>query len=175
MLAFTHNFWFIQAIGAIALVFIILGWSSKERKHILGLQIINFIFFIIHYILLGAYMGAANCGMSLLRNVVFLRKNDRAWAAHPAWFWIFSALSLTTLALFWRGWITILPAAGTILGTWAITKDRPADIRFYMLIACILWIPYTIVVHSYSGLVSQIVGVVGITLGMYRHDRKGIV
>jgi hypothetical protein len=167
------NFWFIQGIGAIALIFVFLAWNAKTRKGILFLQSINLVLFIVHYALLSALAGAAMCLVVLARNMVFIQKNDKRWANHPAWFFLFSTVSVGVLAVFWNGWITLLPVAGVIVGTYAIAKDSPAQIRFFMLIACVLWIPYTIVVHSYSGLLSQLVGAAGILTGMYLHDRHG--
>ncbi len=172
MIAFLHNFWVVQGIGAVALIFVVLGWNSKSRTKILKFQSINFVLFIIHYLLLSAYIGAVTCLITLARNMVFIKKGEREWASHPAWFWIFSALSVAALVIFWKGWITILPVAGIILGTYAVSRTKPKEIRFYMFIACLIWLPYTIVVHSYSGLISQIVGAVGMLMGMYRHDRK---
>ena len=133
------------------------------------------VLFTIHYFLLAAYAGAAMCVVTLGRNFVFIRKNEKKWASHEAWFYVFTLISAGVLVVFWKGSITILPVVGVIVGMHAISKDRPADIRFYMLIACLIWVPYTLVVHSYSGLLSQLVGIVGILMGIYRHDRKEAV
>lgn len=175
MLNFLYNFWFIQALGAVALIFVILAWNAQTRKKILELQSINLALFIAHYLLLNALAGAIMCAIVLARNLVFIEKNDAKWASHPAWLYIFVALSVSGVLLSWKGLITILPAVGVVLGTYAISRNNPAEIRFFMLIACVIWIPYTIVVHSYAGLFSQIVGIIGILMGMYRHDRRGVV
>lgn len=172
MFNFLYNIWFVNAVGGIALFFIVLSWNAKSRKKILTLQSVNLIFFTVHYFLLSAYVGAAMCFVTIGRNWVFLKKNEKKWAAHKGWFYFFTLISAGVLLFFWNGWITILPVVGVIVGMYAITQDRPADIRFYMLIACIIWLPYTVVVHSYSGFLSQVIGIVSILMGMYRHDRN---
>src|SRR3989344_941207 len=161
MSSLIYNFWFIQAVGAIALIFVVLTWSAKTRRKMLLLQSVNLSIFLIHYFLLSAFVGAAMCVVMLLRNFVFIQKDEKKWANHPIWFFVFILISVAVLAIFWKGWISILPVAGVILGIYAISRDKPSDIRFYILIACIIWIPYTIVVHSYSGLLSQIMGIGG--------------
>lgn len=166
-----ENFWFIQGIGASALIFVVIGWNQKTRKKVLEYQAINFVLTTIHYFLLSAYIGAATCILSLLRNLVFIQKGQREWANHPMWFWVFAVLAAASSYFFWNGWITILPVAGIILGTYSVSRINPKEMRIYMFIACILWIPYTIVVRSYSGLIGQVVAAFGILLGMYRHDR----
>jgi hypothetical protein len=174
MLSLFHNLWFINAIGGIALVFIFLSWNAKSRKKILTLQAINLVFFTVHYFLLSAYVGAAMCVVSIGRNYVFIKKNEKKWANHWWWFYFFTLISAGVLVIFWKGWITILPVVGIIVGMHALTKDKPSEIRFYMLIACIIWVPYTIVVQSYSGFLSQAIGIISILIGMYRHDRKKV-
>jgi hypothetical protein len=110
--------------------------------------------------------------VTLGRNFVFVQKDEKKWASHPIWFYFFTLVSIGVLIVFWKGIITVLPVLGVIVGTYAISRDKPAEMRLYMLMACIIWIPYTVVVHSYSGFLGQIVGILGIGMGMYRHDRE---
>lgn len=172
MFPFLENFLLIQTIGAIALIFIVLAWNAKTRKSILLLQSVSMILFVAHYTLLSAYAGAAMCAVVLGRNFVLLQEDEKNWASHWTWFYFFIFISLAVLTYFWNGWITILPVLGAIVGIYGMWKENPADIRYYMLIASSIWVPYTIAVHSYSGLLSQVVGIAGILVGMYRHDRK---
>ncbi|MFA5954138.1 MAG: YgjV family protein [Patescibacteria group bacterium] len=167
-----HDFWFIQSIGLVALLFGILTWNAKTRNNIFLLQSVGLLFFTIHYLLLAAYAGAVMCVVTLGRNLIFVNKTKKKWADHRIWFYLVVFVSVFVLFIFWQGWITILPVVGVVVGTSAMSQNRPADIRFYMLITCIIWIPYTLFVHSYSGLLSQIVGILGILIGMYRLDRK---
>jgi hypothetical protein len=175
MLEIITNFWVIQFIGIIALVFVIFAWSAKTREKIIKSQSINLILFTFHYILLGAHIAALMCVIVLFRNFVFVKKGTKKWASHPTWFYFFCLISAFGLILSWKGLITILPVLAVILGTYGMYKEKPSDMRFYNLINCLMWIPYTIVVSSYSGLMSQIVGIIGISIGMYKHDRKEIM
>jgi len=172
MFSVFHNFWFIQTVGVIGLIFSILSWNSSTRKKILQLQCWNSLAFLVHYFLLGALAGALMNILVLGRNFVFMKKGERTWADHIAWFYIFSLLSVVGVLLSWKGFITILPAIGIIIGTYAIYQNSPAKIRLFILIACLVWVPYTLVVKSYAGFVSQIVAIVGIIIGIYRLDRK---
>jgi len=172
MIEILHNFWFIQAIGAIALVFVFLAWNAKKRKNIFILQSINLVLFIIHYWLLAAFAGAVMCAVVLGRNFVFSQKGEKEWASRPIWLYVFTILSVWILGISWNGWITILPVVAVIISMYAMWKDNPAEIRWFMFISCLVWIPYTIIVQSWPGLLSQIVGIVGILLGIYRLDRK---
>ena len=61
-----------------------LSFQQKKRKGIIGVQIGAAVLFIIHYILLGAYTGAALNFIGLLRSIVFIN-NDKKWAKSPVW------------------------------------------------------------------------------------------
>jgi hypothetical protein len=172
VISFLHNFWIIQCIGAIALIFVFLAWNAKERKNIFILQSINLVLFVIHYWFLAAPAGAAMCVVVLGRNFVFSQKREKSWADNPLWLYVFIIISVGVLGVFWNGWVTVLPAAGVIISMYAMWKDNPAEIRWFMLISCLVWIPYTIIVQSWPGLLSQVIGIAGILLGMYRLDRK---
>ena len=60
-----------------------LSFQQKKRKGIIGVQIGAAVLFIIHYILLGAYTGAALNFISLLRSFVFIN-NDKKWAGNDS-------------------------------------------------------------------------------------------
>lgn len=172
MQAITNNPYFIQSIGALALIFVFLSWNAKERKNIFIFQSINLVLFVIHYSLLTATAGAAMCAVVLARNFVFSQKGEKKWASNPIWLYVFMILSVGVLGIFWKGWITILPVVGVIISMYAMWKDKPAEIRWFMLISCLVWVPYTIIVKSWPGLLSQVIGIAAILVGMYRLDRK---
>ena len=171
MFSLLTNFLFIQSLGVIALVLLICAFNAKQRKRILELQALEFIFFIIHYVLLLAYAGAVMCTITLLRNLIFMKSDEKKWANHRLWLYVFILLSVATPLFFWEGWITLLPVIGVILGTYSVSRKNPRELRGYMLVAALVWIPYTIIVQSYPGLLSQIVAVGAILSGMYRFDR----
>lgn len=172
MFNFIHNFWFIQSIGVVALIFSILAWNARTRKNILYLQGVNVGLFIFQYILLGAYTGAVVQCITLSRNLVFAKKGEKKWADNPLWPFIFMALAIITLVIFWQGWVSIFPVIGVIIGTYGMSKDQPKTMRRYILSTALVWIPYDLLVHSYSGFVNDIISYVALIIGMYRHDRE---
>ncbi len=166
------NFWFIQSIGAVALIFVLLAWNARKRKNIFALQSINLVLFIIHYWLLSAAAGAAMCAVVLGRNFVFSKKEERKWASNSAWLYLFTILAVGVLIIFWQGWVTILPVVAVVISMYAMWRDSPSEIRFYMLMSCLIWLPYTIIIKSWPGVLSQFIGIIGILIGMYRLDWK---
>lgn len=167
---FFTNFWVVQFIGVIALFFIVLAFQGKTRKFILLVQVVSAVFFIAHYFLLAATLGAILNIIVAVRNLVFYYKKHDG-ADHLFWLYFFMAISVLALLLFSNSWVSIFPVLGMIVGTYALWNTKPSNIRLYFLISAICWIPYTILVHSYSGLATQIIVCVFVLFGIYRLDK----
>ena len=172
MMQFFTNFWFIQFIGAVALVFVCFAWNSKNRKRLLQLQAINMSLFVVQFILLRAYTGALMQFVAILRNIVFSKKGEEKWASSHGWMYFFMTLSVVGLLFSWQGLVSIFPVIGIIIGTYGLAKNKTHDIRIYILVTTLAWIPYDLIVHSYTGFIGEVVSDIGIFIGMYRLDRK---
>ena len=84
------------------------------------------------------------CAIVLGRNLVFMRKGEKGWASYPAWLYGFTGIAIVVLVIFWNGWVTILPVLAVVISMYAMWKDRPAQMRLFMLASCLVWIPYTL-------------------------------
>ena len=86
-----------QAVGFGGAALNCISFQQNKRSRIIGVQIFAAIMFIIHFIMLGAYSGAALNFIGLLRSIVFYN-SDKKWAKSPVWlvvFIIISAVSAT--------------------------------------------------------------------------------
>ncbi|MBI3573535.1 YgjV family protein [Candidatus Kaiserbacteria bacterium] len=165
-------FWIAQGIGTVALVIAVFSYQGKTRNQILNRQIVSSSLFIIHFALLSAWTGALTNVIVVARNWVFARKEIHAWAKHTGWVLFFCIVSVGTLYFSWQGFISLLPVTSVLLGIYARWQEKAAQIRAYGLVGCLLWIPYTIVVHSYAGTLTQLVIAGGIIFGIFQHDWK---
>lgn len=172
MFSVLQNFWFIQAIGVVALAAIVFSYQGKTRNQMLNRQIVSALIFIVHFALLNAWTGASTNAIVVARNWVFARKGIYAWADHLGWVFLFCILSVGALYFSWQGVISILPVASILLGIYSRWQEKAAQIRMYGLVGCALMLPYTIAVHSYPGTVAQIVIAAGIIYGIIKHDRS---
>lgn len=75
----------------------------------------------------------------------------------------------------WEGFVSLLPLFAVIVGIYARWQEKPSQIRFLGLVGTLLWLPYTVIVHSYAGTLTQLVLMVGILYGIMVHDRKKVV
>lgn len=167
---FFSNPWFIQFVGVVGIVLYAYAFQSKNRKQILVFQSVGSLIFFSYYWLLGAYIGAMLNFIVIFRNLISDAKIKHEWAKNKAWMYAFIILSLIALVFFWQGPLSILPALGIILGTYASWRDEPFKIRFFMLLATLVWVPYSTVIHAYLGVLSHFILLIFITVGMYKHD-----
>lgn len=170
-----NTFWTAQIIGGIALLLTVYTWNRKSRSEILITQCISSVAYIIHYVLLGAFTGAIMNALVIGRNLTFDLKHKKDWAKHPGLLLGFIFILCLGGALSWQGPVSILGTLGTIVGTYGMWQNNPWKMRLYIFIACVIWVPYTIVVHSYSGLVSQLVAMIAILIAKYRQGKEEII
>lgn len=163
-----------EGIGALALLVLIYSYQGKNRENILIRQLWSSVFFLFHFALLSAWTGVLMNAIVVVRNFVFAQKEKRAWAKSLAWVFFFIALSVGALFLTWEGPVSLLPAAAVIIGIYARWQEKASQIRVLGIVGACLWLPYTIIVHSYAGTLTQLVLIAGILFGMFRHDRKPV-
>ncbi len=167
MAALFSDQWFVQGLGVLGLVFTVAAFQSRTRAQILWRQCVGSVFFMVHFLLLSAYTGAAMNLVVVSRNLVFSKEGRRIY-----WLYLFIAVAIALLFLSWQGWVSVYPAAGVICGVFAVWQRRPAVIRALMLAATLLWIPYAIITGSYPVLANQLMLAVALLTGMVRHDRS---
>lgn len=148
-----------------------LSFQQKKRKGIITLQIFAAILFIIHFILLGAYTGAAMNFVSLVRSVVFIN-NDKKWAKSPAWLVFFVIVSIIASAYTWVDWASVLPATAMILTTVSYWLKSERKIRFVTFPSSPCWLIYDFITGSVSGVITEIFVMSSLIIAIIRYDIK---
>ena len=161
-----------QGIGVIALIANIISYQSKTRDQILSRQMVGSLLFMAHFALLSAWTGAAMHAIVVVRNWIFGQKEKYVWAGHIIWLFVFFALSLGFLYFSWEGLISIFPAIAVLTGVYARWQEHPKHIRIWGLVGVLMWLPYTLIVESYPGTVTQLFIAGAIIYGMVKHDRE---
>lgn len=168
-------FWIAQGIGILALLLVIYSYQGKNRTSILDRQMWSSVIFVAHFALLSAWTGVAMNIIIVIRNWIFAQKGKRVWAESVWWVVMFIGLSVGVLFFTWEGPVSLLPMLAVIVGIYARWQEKPSQIRFLGLVGVLLWLPYTVIVESYAGTLTQLVLMVGILYGIVMHDRKGTV
>ncbi len=160
-----------QTLGFVAAALCILSFQQNKHKNIIALQLSGGIAFTLHFLLLGAYTGAAMNLVDIVRSLVFINRGKK-WADHVWWVVVFSALCVISCIFTWIGPLSLLPMAGMICTTISFYLQDPKKVRRVALPASPLWIIYNICTKSYGGVITEAFNICSIIIAMFRHDLK---
>ena len=160
----------VQLIGFVALGVGMLVYQFNTRKQILTILSLASLLFSIQFFLLGAYSGAVLNAINVARNYAFYKYRYRAWSAIVLWGFI--AIFCIATILTWQGPLSLLPAIGMISGAFANWQPKAKHIRLLSLISPPAWFVYAVAVHSYAGMIGEVLILSSILVGMYRFDRR---
>ena len=163
-----------EIIGIFGFTATIISFQCKSRKKILLLQLVSTSCWLAHFLLLGAFAGAALNLVGALRCIVFAGRGEDSRAGKIAdwigWIPVFLVMSAAATALTWTGWTCILPFLGMILTTFALRAKSAALVRLITLPKDPLWLAYNAMSGSVSGVITEVCIICSIIVGMIRHD-----
>ena len=161
-----------QVFGFLALSLVILTFQSNNRNTMQYLKIAASGLFFLHFALLGAWTGAVMNIITALRSYIFKERFTQAWAGKKIWLYLFIIIFTVAGILTWEGYRSLLPIIGMIFGTIAFWMKSPRQIRIMVLFASPCWIAYNLIVHSYPGLLTEILTISTVIIAMIRFNQK---
>lgn len=143
-----------QGIGMVGTALAILSFQQNTNKGIVRLQMISSLLFGVHFLLLGAYTGAAINAVGIARNFVFYFR-DRSWANRKGWLWFFLAVYLAVGVATYQNPFSILPLFGVLTNTVAFWIKDPRLTRFVTFPGSPCWMVYNIINGSIAGILAE--------------------
>ncbi len=164
-----------QIIGFCGMAGNFIAFQQTKRRNILLVQIISALLFILHYVLLGQYTGAALNFIGFCRSVVFIN-NGKKWARSRVWLYIFIALCLIAGVVTWSGPFSVLPPLAMILSTVANWMKSEKQIRFITFPSSPCWLIYNVSAGSVAGVITECVTMTSLLISIIRYDilHKGV-
>lgn len=158
-----------QVIGFVGTIVSFIIFQQNKRSRIIGLQILSTSLFAVHYILLGAFTGAALNLIAVTRSIVFYN-NDKKWAKSPAWLWFYIIVSVVASIFTWENWYSILPAIALVLTTIANWMKSETKIRLISFPNSPCWLIYNAITGSVAGVVTECIVMTSLIIGIIRYD-----
>ena len=138
-----------QVFGAFGLIAMIISLFQKDRGRVLFFVIFNCIFFIVEYLLLGAFAGMGGNIVALARTVLF-KKKDEDERFNKIWIYIGVMAAYTVMAfLTFDGPISLLPIIAEYIYATALWQTNVSHIRYGTAIMVVFWLVYDIIVCAY--------------------------
>lgn len=162
-----------QVVGIAALLLDIASLQRKHRRHILIMQIMASITWVIHFGLIGAIAGAAMNSVGILRSVSYSRLP--ATGPRPQGvLWSIIALSIVVTAIVWQGMASLLPMMAMIIAAIAFWQRSEQMIRLLLLLCVPLWFTYNLLFLSYAGMASDTLALISAIVALYRYRKQGL-
>ncbi len=160
-----------EAFGFVGFILTFLAYQCNKRKTILLTQSGGLFFQSISLYLFGAFTGAAMMLILMVRNYSFSLKGKYRWADH--WLHLVVAIVVMIGAGYatWIGYPSLFAFAGAAIGTYALWLERPRHIRLIMVFAILSWLPYALIIQSFSLLLVQVFVLSSVLIAIWRYDR----
>lgn len=163
----------IQLIGVAGTLLFFLSYQCRSNRNLFRVQLLSYLFYTAHLLLLGALTGGVSYMINTLRS--FCLGSRWKFAHSRAMCAIICAMQLAALALTWSGWISILPVAANIAATLGGYTHNPRKIRIAgMFVNSPLWIVYDLCVGSWAGLLDEAVTEGSMILSIVRFGWKNL-
>ena len=163
----------IQVIGFIGTMLFFLSFQCRKNRNLFRVQLLSYLFYTVHLLLLGAVTGGISYVINSFRSVclgsnwMFARKKEMCV--------IICMMQAAALLFTWSGWISVLPVAANIASTIGGYTHNARKIRITgMLINSPLWIIYDIIVGSWAGIFDEVVSEASMAISIIRFGWKNL-
>lgn len=161
----------IQALGFAGTVLFFLSYQCRESKNLFRVQFLSYLFYTVHLLLLGALTGGVSYLVNTLRS--FCLSSSNKFARSRKMCFLICVLQAVTLFVTWSGWTSVLPVAANIAATLAGYSYSLQKIRQTgMFINSPLWILYDVIVHSWAGILDEVITEISIIISIARFGWK---
>ena len=145
----STSFIIAQMFGVFGLIAMVISLFQKDRSRMLFFVVFNCIFFIVEYLLLGAFAGMGGNIVALARTVLF-KKKDEDERFNKIWIYISVMVAYTVMTfLTFDGPISLLPIIEEYIYATALWQTNVSHIRYGTAIMVVFWLVYDIIVCAY--------------------------
>ena len=160
-------------IGISAVTVYFHGYLQKSRKSIIALNVTSRLLYILQYILLGAFEGAALDIMGALSSMLAAKKECSFISKHrKAVITVINLLIIFAGAVLYKNIFSILPIIGVLLHTGAFWLDDEKTIRRISFLGSPFWLIYNFISGAYGSCIGDILSMISLVISMYRFDFK---
>ena len=167
-----------QIVTIFVYIFLSLTYCIKNRKAILALSFSSNFLNAIAFVLLGATTSAIMCSISILRDIIFLidekinGKSNKITKKDICILLFIYSLNLISIACTFKGFLTLIYAAGSMLYTYSIWQKNNKVYRFLGIIVTLLVILDSIYIKSVFGAVLQLMVLITSIAGYFSHKKE---
>ena len=162
-----NAFWLSQFFAGLTMVFDLVSFQFKDRKHILLTLIAGGVSLGIHFLLLGQTVAG------LLVLLASVRKGFAYFYPGPKLMWVFIAVGGLTTFYFYEHWHNLLAYGAMIVITIGNFQSHDYPMRLWQMAGSSTWLVHNVLVRTPMGIIVEILFLGGQLIGYYRfYGRK---
>ena len=160
-----------QIVGILAVATYLLSYQLEKRKHIILVNATSSFLYVLQYILLGAFEGAAIDILSAVGAIIAHNKDKKYIAKHTIIIIILLNLLFLTAGLaLYKNIFSLFPIVGAILQASAFWLTSEKRIRQVSFLGVPFWLTYNLTCHAYGSAIGSILCMISIGSAIYRYD-----
>ena len=158
--------------GLCAVVLCLLCYQFRNRKAIIACNVMSRVLYVLQYVLLGAFEGAAMDLSAIPASMLAARKHTSFVARHRVFLWLAGNVTVVVIGLiFWKNMVSLLPIIGVLFEINALWMTKEKHIRLVSLASVPFWMSYNLLCGAIGSVIGNVLMIVSIGTAMYRHDR----
>lgn len=158
-------------VGLAAVALFLLSFQFPKRRAIIACNVASRVLYILQYLLLGAFEGAA-MDISAIPSSVLAARKHLPFVTRNRW-GILAGVNGFIIALgilVWQDWLSWVPIVGVLLETNAMWFTREKHIRLLSLACLPFWLFYNVRCGAYGSALGNVLAAVSIVSAMLRYD-----
>lgn len=158
-------------VGLAAVFFFLLSFQMPKRGAIIACNVTSRALYVLQYLLLLAFEGAAMDLSAIPSSVLAARKHTPFVQKYRLPILVVvNAIVIGIGLLVWRNWLSLVPVVGVLFETNALWLTKEKDIRFFSLVALPFWLFYNVCCGAYGAALGNILAGGSIITAMLRYD-----
>ena len=161
---------FITGLCAVGLS--LLCYQLRKRKAIITCNVISRVLYVLQYLMLFAFEGAAMDLSAIPASMLAARKQTPFVTKYKVPLWIAGDAVVVIMGLLvWKNLYSLLPIIGALLEITGLWMTKEKHIRLVTLTSIPFWMSYNLLCGAYGSAIGNVLMVVSILTALYRHDR----
>ena len=161
----------IAGLSAVALY--LLCFQMKSAKKILACRFTSSLLYVLQYVLLGAFVGAAMDSSAVVTSALAYNKDTPFIKKHLVPILIVTNAGIIAIGLLlYENVFSLLAIAGVLFESAAGFMKNEKLIRIVSLFATPCWLTYNIMCEAYGSAVGSALGLISIVTALIRYSKK---
>lgn len=161
-------------MGIIAIVVWVSSVQQKDLSKILISQALANFFYGLQYAFLNVWAAAPMNFLSFFRNLILFYYNERKMKPPVELLLVIIAILIILGLITYDGPLTLIPPVITLIYTISIWQNNLNIIRYFFIVAAIIWIYYNLMVGAYVAIAGNVLEIISgsVSLVRFTSDKK---